>query len=381
MRKRSNIKGILLQVLLLIPIMSYATEDVEIMVSGSGVTKEAAVNNALRSALEQSYGTFVSTSTNVLNDKLVSDEIISLSRGNIKSYNILSEKQLTNGHWYVLVKATVNVNKLIKYVQGEGSSVEVDMRAFGAKVQMEELNRNAERRIIEDLIAEIEAIDLWDYSLELDEPSLSGDQYMISGIVNVRYNDNTIAVVNMIIDVFRTLDLNNQQSNIIKGGDYYKYYMDGSRGGVVFPYDNGIPYENGNIILRNKYNNGLLVYQQGRWKRGLIEPIIDDDRFFSNSLFMSKIRFSISPIGITVAGNNCAVSQSRSDCKSEIDNDNGRLYLCPSETKKTYVSMPKTNWNDIILHEIGETVFRIHFEKAISREEAIKIKRVTIQPL
>ena len=68
MRKRSNIKGFLLQVLLLIPIMSYATEDVEIMVSGSGVTKEAAVNNALRSALEQSYGTFVSTSTNVLND-------------------------------------------------------------------------------------------------------------------------------------------------------------------------------------------------------------------------------------------------------------------------------------------------------------------------
>lgn len=381
MKKVSIFKEILLGFLIIIPVVSYATEDVEIMVSGNGVSKETAVNNALRSALEQSYGTFVSTNTIILNDKLVSDEIVSLSRGNIKSYNILSEKLLTNGHWYVLVKATVNVNKLIKYVQGEGSSVEVDMRAFGAKVQMEELNRNAERRIIEDLIAEIEAIDLWDYSLELDEPSLSGDQYMISGIVNVRYNDNTIAVVNMIIAVFRTLDLNNQQSNIIKGGDYYKYYMDGSRGGVVFPYENGIPYENGNIILRNKYNNGLLVYQQGRWERGLIEPIIDDDRIFSNSLFLSKIRFSISPIGITVAGNNCAVSKRRSDCNSEINNDDGRLYLCPSETKKTYVSMPKTNWNDIILHEIGVTVFRIHFEKAISREEAIKIKRVTIQPL
>lgn len=119
--KHSIINGILWGVLLLIPIMSYATEDVEIMVSGSGVNKEAAINIALRSALEQSYGTFVSTSTKILNDKLVSDEIVSLSRGNIKSYNILSDKQLANGHWYVLVKATVNVNKLIKYVQGEGS--------------------------------------------------------------------------------------------------------------------------------------------------------------------------------------------------------------------------------------------------------------------
>ena len=153
-------------------------------------------------------------------------------------------------------------------------------------------------------------------------------------------------------------------------------------GGGVFPYENGIPYEDGNIILRNKYDNGLLVYQQGHWERGVIEPIIDDDRIFSNSLFLRKIRFSISPIGITVAGDDCKVvgRGSDSDCKSSIYYDY-RLSLCASETKKTYVSMPKTNWNDFILHRIGETVFRIHFKKVMSREEAMKINRVTIQPL
>lgn len=375
MRKRSNINGILLGVMLLIPIMSYATEDVEIMVSGSGVTKEAAVNNALRSALEQSYGTFVSTSTNVLNDKLVSDEIISLSRGNIKSYIVLSEKQLSNGQWYVLVKATVNVNKLIKYVQGEGSSVEVDMSAFGAKVQMEELNRKAERKIIENLIAEIEAIDLWDYSLELDEPSLSGDKFVISGVVNVRYDINTIAVVDMLLDVFRTLDLNNQQSNIIKGGDYYNYHMNGHNGSVKVVF----PYEKESITLRNKYDNGLFYYSD-KYHHGSIEPYYEHYRTHYKSLFLSKIHFSISPIGITVEGNRYGVDD-RTDIVSKIDYDDSYLRLRLSETEKLYVSIPKTSWNDFILHRRGETVFRIHFRKELSREEAMKINRVTIQPL
>lgn len=376
MKKVSFFKEILWGFLIIIPVVSYATEDVEIMVSGSGVNKETAVNNALRSALEQSYGTFVSTSTNVLNDKLVSDEIISLSRGNIKSYIILSEEQLSNDQWYVLIKATVNVNKLIKYVQGEGSSVEVDMSAFGAKVQMEELNRNAERRIIEDLIAEIEAIDLWDYSLELDEPSLSGNQYVISGIVNVKYNANTIAVVEMMQDIFGALDMNNQPSNIVSGGGYYEYFLNGSIGtlwiGAVFP------YEHESIILRNEYNNGLFNYSKPIHKKGFLEPNIPSNLFDgvqSKSLFISKIRFAISPIGVRVNGKNFTVG----NC-SRMGSDNC-LSLNSIEVMKTFVSKPKTYWNDFILHEIGETVFRIYFRKEISREEAMKIKRVTIQPL
>ncbi len=376
MRKRSNIKGILLQVLLLIPIMSYATEDVEIMVSGSGVNKETAVNIALRSALEQSYGAFVSTSTKTLNDKLVSDEIVSLSRGNIKNYNILSEKQLTNGHWYVLVKATVNVNKLIKYVQGEGSSVEVDMRAFGAKVQMEELNRKAERKIIEDLIAEIEAIDLWDYSLELDEPSLSGNKYVISGVVNVQYNNNTNMVIDLMSAVFSELDVSSHPENRVNGGAYYKYICGPT---LLF-----------NCTLRNPYNNGLLrsnyYGNNGRQDDCGFEPRCSWGEPTS-ATFLTKIRFTIEPLGIRIDGNNTWTRGDRENINRSgiyqlTEKSYGLNLICNESDNMyyTYIINPYEK-KTIVRHNVHDVIFKIHFKKELSREEAMKINRVTIQPL
>lgn len=373
MRKRSNIKGILLQVLLLIPIMSYATEDVEIMVSGSGVNKETAVNIALRSALEQSYGAFVSTSTKILNDKLLSDEIVSLSRGNIKSYNILSEKQLTNGHWYVLVKATVNVNKLIKYVQGEGSSVEVDMRAFGAKVQMEELNRKAERKIIENLIAEIEAIDLWDYSLELDEPSLSGNKYVISGVVNVQYNNNTNMVIDLMSAVFSELDVSSHPENRVNGGAYYKYIC----GPTLF-----------SCTLRNPYNNGLLRSNyygyNGRQDDCGFEPRCSWGEPTS-ATFLTKIRFTIEPLGIRIDGNNTWTRGDRENINRsgiyQLAEKSYGLNLICNESDNVYYTYIHYENNPYVRHNVHDVIFKIHFKKELSREEAMKINRVTIQPL
>ena len=51
------------------------------------------------------------------------------------------------------------------------------------------------------------------------------------------------------------------------------------------------------------------------------------------------------------------------------------------ETRHIYVSKPKTNWNDFIFNRTGETIFRLYFRKEISREEALKIKKITVRPL
>ena len=50
---------------------------ITLVTSGTGDTKEEAVKNALRSALEQTYGAFVSSNSQVVNDELVKDEIVS----------------------------------------------------------------------------------------------------------------------------------------------------------------------------------------------------------------------------------------------------------------------------------------------------------------
>ncbi len=71
---------------------SYAAknEDITLIVTSDGVTKDEAIKNALRSAIEQTYGVFVSANTELLDDEIVKDDIASVSSGNIKKYRELA---------------------------------------------------------------------------------------------------------------------------------------------------------------------------------------------------------------------------------------------------------------------------------------------------
>ena len=71
--------------LCIIPTCGFAQNvknDVILTVSADGETKDEAIKMALRSAIEQAYGTFVSANTMLLNDELVKDEIVTISSGN-----------------------------------------------------------------------------------------------------------------------------------------------------------------------------------------------------------------------------------------------------------------------------------------------------------
>ena len=82
---------------------------ITLVTSGTGDTKEEATKNALRSALEQTYGAFVSSNSQVVNDELVKDEIVSISTGNIVSYDVLSF--IDTNPKQVTVSAVVSISR------------------------------------------------------------------------------------------------------------------------------------------------------------------------------------------------------------------------------------------------------------------------------
>ena len=94
------------------------TNEVTLVVSGDGETKDKAINIALRSAIEQAYGTFVSANTTIVNDELTRDEIVTISNGNIKGYKELSSMQV-GGKTAVTLEATVSISNLITYAQSK----------------------------------------------------------------------------------------------------------------------------------------------------------------------------------------------------------------------------------------------------------------------
>ena len=195
-------------------IFAQKIEEVTLTVSGDGETKKEATEIALRSAIEQAFGVFVSANTTILDDELVKDEIATVSSGNIKKYDEIATATLPNGNTTVTLKAVVSVSKLITYAQSKGSTAEFAGATFGMNMKLKELNRANEEKAIENMIAQLKSLvpTMFDYKLELGEPVVNakGD-YDIPAKVIVIFNDNTEKANKILLNTLSSLSLSKKE--------------------------------------------------------------------------------------------------------------------------------------------------------------------------
>jgi len=170
-----------------------ADDDIEVIASGDGTTKEQATLSALRSALEQAYGTFVSSNTQILNDELVKDEIVSISTGNIKHFDYLSDSEI-NGKNFVTLKAIVSIGHLVSYAKSKGSSVELAGATFATNVKMARFRDENIFKAINNL--EDKAIEIlpycFDFKMEgnLEPKQNRNGNYNVEFDVLISFNSN-----------------------------------------------------------------------------------------------------------------------------------------------------------------------------------------------
>lgn len=147
---------------------------VSLVVSGEGKDKEEATFKALRSAIEQAYGTFVSSNTTVLNDQLVADEIVSLSSGNIQKYEYVGENKMPNDNTFVTLSATVSIDKLVSFAESKGMEAELKGGLFAMNIKKMEFDKQAEEKAVENLCKQLETMlpTLFDYEIKLGEPKI-----------------------------------------------------------------------------------------------------------------------------------------------------------------------------------------------------------------
>lgn len=158
----------------LFSVASFAQEStVTLKTTGSAETKEKAVQYALRSAIEQAFGAFISSNTEILNDELVADEITSVASGNIEKYDILSETVNEEGNsWFVTANVIVSVGKLTEFVQAKGVEVEVKGGLFAINIKQKQLNSDGEYKAILDMLKPFHEamLNAYDYELEVGQP-------------------------------------------------------------------------------------------------------------------------------------------------------------------------------------------------------------------
>lgn len=193
------------------------SDEVTLVVSAEGTTKEDATKIALRNAIEQAFGTFVSANTEILNDELVKEDIVTISNGNIKNFTEVNSAKLLNGNYTVTLSATVSVSKLVNYVKSKGGSIELAGATFAANVKMAKLNKANEEKAIDNLIKQIKelSVEAYDYSVELSEPKLgtewnkgiTREVAKIEGKVKIMPNSASKQIYDIIITTLISLSL------------------------------------------------------------------------------------------------------------------------------------------------------------------------------
>jgi hypothetical protein len=193
-------RKLLLIATLFLSFFARAQEDkiVTLTVSGTGKTLEEAKTNALRSAIEQAFGAFISSKTEILNDSIVKDEVVSVTNGNIQKYDVISQVEIPDNGYAITLKASVSIEKLTSFAQSKGVTVEFKGGMFGLKMKMQRLNEEAEVVAIKNLTSTCFDIlnSALDFELKVSEPvraqttNNDNDIYAIDFLIKTKYNKN-----------------------------------------------------------------------------------------------------------------------------------------------------------------------------------------------
>lgn len=210
-------KALLLIILFLnFNIYSQENKTVTLTVSGTGKTLEEAKTNALRSAIEQAFGAFISSKTEILNNQIVADQISSVSNGNIQSFEILNLAQFPAGSWGVTLKVLVSVSKLQSFVQSKGVEIQIKGGLFAMNIKQQLLNEQGEIKAISEMVGLLHEPmqTAFDYSIKSGEPkSLDAESknWEIPLIVNATTNKNIDFCAEYCIKTLAALSLTNDE--------------------------------------------------------------------------------------------------------------------------------------------------------------------------
>ena len=193
-------------------------QEITLVTTGEGETKHEAVTDALRSAIEQSFTTFVSANTSILNDELVKDNAVTVTSGNIKSYKELSCVKTSGGFYEATVSSTVSIGELIKFAKSHGSSTEFAGNTFAMNIKMWELNKKNEKTALEHLLVQLSNMknEIFNFDINTYEPEKGyDDNFYVQTAVRVITNQNYVTFFDILTNTLSALSVSEGERNLM----------------------------------------------------------------------------------------------------------------------------------------------------------------------
>lgn len=294
-------KQLILIFVFAISIIANAQENatVTLIASGQGKTSVEAKQFALRSAIEQAFGAFISSKTEILNDSLVRDEVSMISSGTVMDYILLNETKLPDNSYSVTLNATVSISRLKKIAESKGEIVSFSGALFGMKIKIAKLQMEAEIKVIKNLCnvsSEILSQSV-DYKLEIGEPSKANIiDDIIGGSMNrkkerineeapllVNFNDSNQYKIRVIVE-------NKANKNLDLFIDFFNKTLQSikmSPSEVEFAKTSNLKYSVFNLSINKERSvQNIEIYLRSKTSHELINKCMF---FWNNILFHYKI--------------------------------------------------------------------------------------------
>ena len=123
----------------------------QIISIGEGPSRDSAITDALRNAIEIALGTYVTSITENENYEVIKDKITSLSRGFVKKFVVIDEVVI-NDVYMTTVSATITKEEIIDFAPSVGVEVKVAGGLFAQQFALEDDEKKREFETILNLV-------------------------------------------------------------------------------------------------------------------------------------------------------------------------------------------------------------------------------------
>jgi hypothetical protein len=152
---------------------SQEVNDISVIGNGFGKSENEAISSALRNSIEKAVGVFIVSSSEVINDELVKDQINSVATGNIIDYSVISLLKDETGY-KATVSANISPDKLVISLNNQvGSKFEVKGNVYAQNAMKEKFYKEQEPLIIKSLMDQYAKVPFFDISVHMAEPKSS----------------------------------------------------------------------------------------------------------------------------------------------------------------------------------------------------------------
>jgi hypothetical protein len=192
------------------------TKILRLTTTGSGKSKDESINSALRIALQQSFGAYYSTKTEIFNDSILGSQIVSVGTGNIKSFDIVYQSQLPDKSWVSTLNTIVYIDKLSRFLESKGVKISVNGGLFSRNIILQNSNEVAEVEAISQTLGVIHEIlqTSFDFDIRNGTPIRSNSEnipWTIPLVINVRANKNIDLCADYLLKTISALSLSEQE--------------------------------------------------------------------------------------------------------------------------------------------------------------------------